>query len=293
MKARRAILYVPGDDMHKITKAASLGADCVCLDMEDAVALNQKEQARSTIVEALKTIDFGRSERLVRINSFSPGSNAWALADLQAVLPACPDGIVLPKVETPESVIWAGNQILDHEKRARKQAGSTALLAMLETARGMLSLPQIAAAAHGLQAIIFGGEDYLTDITAQRTAQRWEVFYARSHIVTCAAAYQLQAIDMIYVNFKDTEGLIKEAQQGAQMGFSGKQIIHPAQIEAVQAAFTPGDEAIARARALIEAFDAHQRSGKGVFALDDRLVELPHIKAAQKILALAHAAGKL
>lgn len=290
MRARRALLYMPGDDLRKIRKATTLNVDCICMDMEDGVALNRKAEARQTIAEALQTLDFGRSERLARINAIGSGFEA---DDLAIVLPAHPDGIVIPKVENAEQIRWVSQVIARHEAQNGWPSGSICLLVVVETARGIVNLAQIAAADLRLQAIIFGAEDFAGDIGATRTTEGWEVFYARSAVVTYAAAHNLQAIDMVYIDFNDIEGLRREALEGACMAFAGKQIIHPNQVEPVQQAFTPNDEAIAYARRVIQAFEEHQRAGKGAFALDGKMIDAPIIKAAERVLALAEAAGKL
>ena len=139
---------------------------------------------------------------------------------------------------------------------------------------------------------IFGAEDFANDIGATRSNEGWEVFYARSAVVTHCSAFGLQAIDMVYVNFHDNEGLLLEAKQGARMGFDGKQIIHPSQVEPVQEAFTPSNEAIAHALRVMEADAQHQQRGFGAFALDGKMVDAPVVKAAARVLARAHAAGK-
>lgn len=290
MRARRALLYMPGDDLRKIRKATTLDVDCVCMDMEDGVALNRKAEARQTIAEALQALDFGRSERLARINAIGSGFEA---ADLAAVLPARPDGIVIPKMESAEQIRWVSQNIAGHEARNGWPAGGICLLVVVETARGIVSLAQIAAADPRLQAIIFGAEDFAGDIGATRTAQAWEVFYARSAVVTHAAAFGLQAIDMVYIDFNDLDGLRREALEGARMAFAGKQVIHPNQVAPVQQAFTPNDEAIAYARRVIQAYEENQQAGKGAFALDGKMIDAPILKAAERVIALAGAAGKL
>lgn len=290
MRPRRALLYMPGDDLRKIRKATTLGVDCVCMDMEDGVALNRKAEARHTIAEALKTLDFGRSEKLARINPVGSGLEA---EDLAAALAGKPDGIVIPKVEDAWQVRWVSQQIAAQEEALGYAPGSVAILVVVESARGVINLASIAGADARLQAIIFGAEDYAGDIGAQRTPEGWEVFYARSAVVTHSAAFGLQAIDMVYIDFQDTEGLRREAIQGAQMAFAGKQIIHPNQVEAVQEAFTPSDETIAEAQRIIAAFHAHQQAGRGAFAVDGKMIDAPIIKRAERMLALARAAGKL
>ncbi len=290
MKARRALLYVPGDDPRKIRKAAALDADSVCLDMEDGVAANRKIAARQTITAALLSLDFGRSERLVRINASGSGLEA---EDLAVVLRARPDGIVIPKVDDAQPLLWADQEITTAENGFGWPAGSIGLIAVVETARGIVNLAAIAGATPRLQALILGAEDLAMDTGALRTPHGWEVFYARSALVTHAAAFGLQAIDMVYVDFTDTEGLSREALQGAQLGFTGKQIIHPDQVEAVQEAFTPSDEAIAYAQRVLQAGEKNQASGIGAFALQGKMVDAPVIKTARRVLDRARAAGKI
>jgi citrate lyase beta subunit len=144
-----------------------------------------------------------------------------------------------------------------------------------------------------LQAFIFGAEDLAGDIGATRTREAWEVFYARSAVVTCAATFRIQAIDMVFIDFRDHEGLRQEALEGARLGYSGKQVIHPDQVDVVQQAFTPTDEAIDHALRLIEAFQVYQQSGQGAFSINGKMIDAPLIRAAENTLARARAAGKL
>ena len=290
MRARRALLYVPGSDERKVLKAAALGADSVCLDLEDGVALNRKAKARQAVRQALTELDFGRSERLVRINSASSGLQR---EDLTAVLPARPDGLVLPKVSEGEQIRRLSEQVAAFERDQGWEVGGIRLLAIVESARGIVNLPQIASADPRLEALIFGAEDLAGDIGAIRTRQGWEIFYARSAVVTCAAAFGLQAVDMVYVEYRDLDGLRREARQGAEMGYAGKQIIHPDQIGPAQQAFTPDEQEIARALRIVEAHAEHQAAGTGAFALDGAMVDMPVVRAAERLLARARAAGGL
>jgi citrate lyase beta subunit len=289
MRARRALIYTPGDDRHKIEKALTLGVDCICMDMEDGVALNRKTEARRTIASALRELDFGGSEKLVRINAVGSGLEN---EDLQGVLLVRPDGVILPKVETPEQLRWLGEKIEAAELAYGWPIHSVRLLAAVETPKAILNLKEIASHP-GLDALIFGGEDYAASLGVRRTPGALELLYARSALVTACAAHGLQAIDMISVDFKDLEALRLEAAFGAQLGFAGKQVIHPRQVGPVQEAFTPDDAAVESARQLVETFEAHQARGTGVFALDGRLVELPHVKTARGVLERARAAGKM
>lgn len=284
MHPRRALLYMPGDDMRKILKAATLGVDCICMDMEDGVAMNRKQEARQTIAQALQTIDFGKAEKLARINPVGSGMES---DDLQAVLPYRPDGIVVPKIETPAQLLSVDEAISTAERANGWEHNSIALIILIETALGIANLKEVASACSRLQALIFGSEDLAADIGAERTRAGWEIFYARSAVVTFAAAYDLQAIDMVYIDFHDDEGLRQESVQGAQMGYSGKQVIHPNQVPIVQEAFTPSPEAIAHARRIVEAFHEHQKSGAGAFALDGKMIDAPIVKTAERVLAKA------
>lgn len=290
MRARRALLYMPGDDLHKIQKGSTLNVDSICMDVEDGVALNRKEIARETIAEALQTIEFGRSERLARIN---PVSSKFIEDDIREILPARPDGIVIPKVNNASQINWVSDEISKHEEQYNWDSGSIILISIIESAIGIVNLPEIASSNSRLEALIFGAEDFAADIGAERSKSGWEVFYARSAIVTHAAAYGLQAIDMVSVDFQDIPTLQVEANQGAKMGFSGKQVIHPNQVQPVQEAFTPSDEQISEAQAIVAAFNSQQAIGRGAFAENGKMIDAPVVKSAQGILKRAQAAGKI
>ncbi len=290
MRSRRALLYMPGDDIYKIKKAATLGVDTICMDMEDGVAINRKEQARATIAHSLGTINFGATEKLARINPVGSGLEEL---DLAAVLPARPDGIVVPKVHSAAQLHWVDGKIAQVENSLNIPGGTIGLIAIIESAAAIMNIIEIATSTSRLQAFIFGADDLAGDIGATRTREAWEVFYARSAVVTCAAAFRIQAIDMVFIDFRDHEGLHQEALEGARLGFSGKQIIHPDQVDVVQQAFTPTDEAIDHALRLIEAFQVYQQSGQGAFAINGKMIDAPLIRAAENTLARARAAGKL
>jgi citrate lyase beta subunit len=289
MHTRRALLYMPGDDRHKIEKALTLGVDCICMDMEDGVALNRKGEARLGIAAALRELNFGRSEKLARIN---PVGSGLETEDLREVLYFHPDGIVIPKVERLEQIQWASERIEAAELERGWPLGSIRLLVGVETPKAILNLKEIA--SHPLlEALIFGGEDYAASIGARRTAEALELLYARSAMVAACAAFGLQAIDMVSINFRDLEALRQEASFGLQLGYTGKQVIHPAQVAPVQEIFTPDEAAIQSARQLVQAFEAHQAGGSGAFALDGRMIDMPLVKAARGILERARAAGKI
>ncbi len=281
---------MPGDDRRKIEKATALGVDCICMDMEDGTAVSKKAEARAVISQAMKELDFGRSERCIRINSIGSG---YEKDDLASALAAQPDAIVVPKIETAEQVRWVSEQIESYELSNNLNPGSIRLLIGVETAKGILNLSEIASADKRLEAVIFGAEDYAASVGATRTKEATEVLYARSAVVAACAANDLQAIDMVYIDFKDSEGLRSEAEQGAGLGFSGKQVIHPNQVPVAQEAFTPSDEAIAYAKRVVESFESSQREGRGAYALDGKMIDMPLLKNAQKVLDRARAARKL
>lgn len=282
MRPRRALLYVPGSDRRKIEKAAGLGADCVCIDLEDGVAPNMKVEARQEAARALRTLDFADSERLVRVNAAGSGLE---LDDLAAVLAAKPDGVVLPKAADATQVSKISKVIAGFEKKQGWKKNSIRLIAQIESALGLVNIKEIAAADPRLDALIFGSEDFASDVGAQRTAEGEEIFYARSAVVAYAAAFGLQAIDMLWTDLKDLAGLQRVAVQGARLGYSGMQVIHPDQIAPVQAAFTPSAKELAAARRVVDAYQQNMRAGRGAFELDGKMVDLPIMKAAQRVLA--------
>jgi citrate lyase beta subunit len=279
---------MPGDDRRKIEKALTLGVDCICMDMEDGVAVNRKAEARATIVQALQELDFGKSEKLARINSVGSG---WEKEDIAAVLPYRPDGIVLPKCESLEQVQWASDIIAGAEIKHGWPLNSIRMLVGVETAKGILNLKEIASHPR-LDGIIFGGEDFAASVGATRTPDATELLYARQAVVVACAAFGLQAIDIVTIDFKNPDVVRREAEFGARLGYAGKQVIHPAQVEPAQAAFTPSDAALAQARRIVETFEASQKEGKGAFALDGKMIDMPLLKNAQKVLERARAAGK-
>jgi citrate lyase beta subunit len=291
---------MPGDDRRKIEKATTLGVDCICMDLEDGTALNKKAEAREVIAQAMRELDFGKSERCIRINSIGSG---FEYDDLAAALAAGPDTIVVPKVELAEEVSWVSGEIESYELSNGEiesyelsnglPMGSIRLLAGLETAKGVLNLKEIVSADKRLEALIFGGEDFAASVGATRSSAATELLYARQAVVTACAAHEIQAIDIVYIDFRDIEGLRAEAIQGADWGFSGKQIIHPNQVAPVQEAFTPSEDAITYAQRVVETFEASQEEGKGAYALDGKMIDMPLLKSAQNVLERARAAGKL
>ena len=287
MRPRRALLYVPGSDYHKIEKAAALGADCVVLDLEDGVSENRKNEARQLVATALQDLDFGRSEKLVRVNGYPSGRTD---EDLAAVLAAGPDGILLPKVNDASLIRRADETMEQVEATFGWQVGGIALLAIVESALGMVNLEDICRLSKSLprlQGLVFGAEDFIADMSATRTPEALELLYARSRLVMYATAFGLQAIDLVTVNYKELDILERETRRGVQLGYSGKQVIHPLQVEPVQQAFIPTEKEIAYATQILEQAQLFAQEGKGAFTLDGQMVDEPVIKRAQSVLARA------
>lgn len=290
MRVRRAALYMPGDSIRKIKKAANLSVDCIIMDLEDGVAFNQKAAARTTTLQALQTIEFAHHERLIRINRVGSGLTA---TDLIETIAGHPDGYVLPKVESAREIIYLDCLLSDLEALHNLPPRQITVQAIIETTRGVMALAEIAQASSRLTALQFGAEDLAAELGATRSKAGAEVFYARSAVVMAAKAYGLQAIDGVYLNFADTKGAYEEAKRAAEMGYDGKLAIHPKQIEPYHRAFTPTDKQIAAAHRLVEAANAHQASGIGAFVLDGKMIDPAIVKPAEQLLAKASAASRI
>ncbi|XP_027292826.1 citramalyl-CoA lyase, mitochondrial isoform X1 [Cricetulus griseus] len=290
---RRAVLYVPGNDEKKIRKIPSLKVDCAVLDCEDGVAENMKNEARLRIVRTLEDFDLGPTEKCVRINSVSSG---LAEADLETILQSqvLPSSLMLPKVEGPEEIRWFSDKFSFH-LNGRKLEQPMNLIPFVETAMGLLNFkavceetvrigPQVGLF---LDAVVFGGEDFRASIGATSNKDTQDILYARQKIVVIAKAFGIQAIDLVYIDFRDGDGLLKQSKEAAAMGFTGKQVIHPNQIAVVQEQFTPTLEKIQWAEELIVAFAEHQRLGKGAFTFRGSMIDMPLLKQAHNIVTLA------
>jgi len=284
---RRALLFCPATERHKLEKAATLGADALIIDLEDGVAQTRKTQARGAAAEALSDLDFGRTERLVRVNPGGSGLEEDVRVTGAARRP--PDGYVLPKVESGASVKAFSRLLQGIERRAGLRPGSLRILAIIETALGIVNLASIAAGDPRLDALLFGAEDLCGDIGGVRTREGREVAFARSSLAIHAAARRLQAIDTPYVDLQDVEGLVAETREALGLGYTGKLAVHPRQVVPIQETFTPRPEEVEQARRLIEEHERQQERGAGVFALGGRMIDMPMVRAARAVLARARA----
>lgn len=290
-RTRRALLFSPGDDRHKIEKGAALDVDAIIMDLEDGVAPTRKDEARAIVAQALGDVQFGNTERLVRINPIDDDNELW-YQDLEQTLPHNPDGFMLPKVENADQIKRADDIITQAERRYGWLYRSVHLLAIVETALGIVNLKEIARAAPRLTALVFGAEDLAGSLGAVRTSDGWEVFHARSSLVLHAKAYGLQAIDTIYADLTaDDSQFITEVEQAYYMGYTGKLAIHPRQVPLIHKVFTPSQARVEKAQQLIAAFREHQHAGRGVFVHEGKMVDMPMVRAAEQVLAQARAAG--
>lgn len=291
MTPLRSLLFVPGDSDRKLAKGETVAADALILDLEDSVAPPGKARARSQVCEYLASRPPPRAQEVwVRIN---PLDQAEAGADLAAVIPARPDGIVLPKARSPEDVELLGRRIGTYEAEHEIAAGSTRILPVAtETPAALFSLGDYARAGKRLAGLTWGAEDLSAAVgaTANRDAAGdWTPPYefVRSLCLFAAHAAGVEAIDTLYADFRDPDGLRASCDAARRDGFGGKLAIHPAQVDVINRCFTPSAEEIERAVRIVALFDANP--GAGTLALDGEMLDLPHLKQARKILALAEA----
>jgi citrate lyase beta subunit len=288
MRLRRSVLFMPGDSPRKIEKAAALDVDVVVMDLEDGVAAARKEEARRSIVDALKHLDFGRTERWVRINV--PTGDLFR-ADIEQTAAGQPDGYMIPKVSSAEDVRRVERVLEAVEAEVGGGTWRPRLMALVETARGVVNAFEIAQSSERLVALLFGAEDFAGDVGAERTVEGAEVAYARGAVVVAAKAAGIEAIDTLCTDLKSTEVLARDSVAGRRMGYDGKMCIHPKHVDTIHRAFDPTAEQIAHAARLVAAFEAHQERGAGVFDFEGKMVDMPMVRAAEKVLARARAAN--
>ena len=289
MTLRRSIHFVPGGNVKMLSKALGLPADSLILDLEDSVTPDRKAMARGEVCEWLAHADFKNQEKLVRIN---PMDSEWGREDLEAVLEHRPDGIVLPKVLDLKAVHAVDQLIINQEKIAGADYSDIKLLLIgTEMAAAVFNLAQMVDHER-VDGVTWGAEDlsFSLGARAKRDAQGnyLEVFsFVRSMCLLAAVAAEVQPIDAVYVDIKNTKGLKQECKTAADMGFTAKLTIHPDQIDIVNEAFTPSAAEIEAATALVAAFEEQQALGAMAFTFEGAMVDVPHLKRAQQVLALA------
>jgi len=280
LHALRSLLYVPGNRERFFAKLATLHPDAVIFDLEDAVPPAEKAAARATVRGALPGVDRARMAAFVRIN---PRDRE----DLDAVVCAALDAIVVPKAESADDAAVVAGWLDEAELREGLPPNQIRIVAILETARGALDAVRIATATPRLLALAFGSEDFSRDLGVERTPEGVETRYPRAHVALAAHAAGLQAIDTPWTDIADPEGLRRETREARQLGYTGKQVIHPSQIDVVHAAFAPSAEEVAWAARVVEAYEAAVREGRGAIALDGKLLDVPMVERARRTLALA------
>lgn len=276
---RRTVLFSPGDKPDLLRKAPDAGADIVVFDLEDAVVPDRKDEARETVAEVVASTT-ADCEVCVRVNPLGAGGRA----DLNA-LTAAPDSVMLPKTKAATDVRALDDALTEHGL-------DVPVLALLETPGGVLDAPAIAD-VEATDAVLLGAEDLSAAVGFTRSEAGTEILYARERVVLAAARAGVDAIDTLYTDFEDSEGLAEDARFARDIGFDGKMAIHPAQVPVVNNAFTPDPEDIDWARRVLDARDTAQAEGRGVFAVDGEMIDAPLVAQAESIVDRARAAGVL
>jgi citrate lyase subunit beta/citryl-CoA lyase len=285
-------MFVPGHRQRFIDKAlGELDADVFLFDIEDGVVPGEKPTARMQIAAALGRPRGARASlRYVRVNYVG---SAWFVADLDEVVRPGLDGLVLPKVDWPRQVETADRLLAEREAAAGIPAGSVRYIIAIEGPRGLIEAPAIASASPRVAALLFGAEDYGRELglPAKREGEASELIYARSALVNAAAAANVQALDGVWPDIQDFDGLARDCLQARRLGFSGKSLFHPGQIAQINATFTPTEAEVDYARRVVAAMEEAMARGEGAVAFGGQLLDLPIVERARRTIALAEASG--
>ena len=287
MDLKRSWMFVPGHRQKMIDKALGLGSDAIMLDIEDGVAPGEKDTARKLIAAALGRERLRRSPaRFVRINAI--GHERMA-ADLEAVLRPGLDGLVLPKVETPEEVLKVAAILKEREPAVKVERGSVKFLVAIESPKGLLNAPAIAASTDRVIGLMFGAEDYGRELglPTSREGEARDLIYARSAMVVAAASAHVQAVDGVWVDLQDGDGLLGFARQSRRLGFSGMSLIHPSQIDPINGVFSPTPEEIDYSQRVVQAYEEAVARGDGSIAFGGQLIDRPIVERARRTLEMA------
>jgi citrate lyase subunit beta/citryl-CoA lyase len=284
-RLRRSRLYLPGNEPKYFVNAGLHGPDAVILDLEDSVHYAEKDAARLLVRNALRAVDFGAAERMVRINQLPLG-----LTDLEEIVPQSPDLILVPKVETAAQVKEVDAAITSIARQASVPRPIW-LMPILESALGIENAFAIATASERIAAITIGLEDYTADLGVAKTAGGSESLFARQRLVNAAHAARVQAIDSVYGDVSDTEGLLHWGEASRAMGFEGMGCIHPVQIEIIHRAFTPSPSELDKALKIVAAYEEAQTRGLGVVSLGSKMIDAPVVQRAVKLVARARKMG--
>src|SRR5882672_10278106 len=289
IRPRRSVLYMPGSNARAIDKARTLPADGIIIDLEDAVAPDAKAKARAQVVAAAQAGGFGAREVFIRVNGLD---TPWFSDDLDAVVAARPDAVLVPKVSTVQQIELIGQRLLDMRADHRIR-----LWAMIETPQAIFNIRDLAAAAKDsesrLTGFVIGTNDIAKETRARIVPGRAPMIPWLALCVLATHAYGIDVLDGVYNDLSDPDGFAAECAQARDMGFDGKTLIHPGQICACNAAFSPSAEEVAQAREIIAAFERPEHKDKGVVQLDGRMVERMHADIARRTVAIADAIGRM
>ncbi len=288
-RLRRTMMFVPGNNPAMMSDAFIYSPDSIMLDLEDSVTMAEKDAARLLVHNALKTIDYGNTEMVVRIN---PLNTPYGKKDVEAVVTAGVHVIRMPKTETAEEVIELEEEIEKVEKELGC-VGRTQIMAAIESTKGIINAYAIATASKRMMGIALGAEDYCANLKAQRTPSGDELLLARETIVVAARAAGIDALDTVYSNLNDMETFRKEVELIKRLGFDGKSIINPRQIEIINEVFAPTEKEIEKAKTIIAAIKEAAAKGSGVIAVNGKMVDRPVVIRAERTIELAKAAGIL
>ncbi|MGT2915505.1 citrate (pro-3S)-lyase subunit beta [Streptococcus dysgalactiae] len=288
-RLRRTMMFVPGANAAMLRDAPLFGADSVMFDLEDSVSLKEKDTSRALVHFALKTFDYSSVETVVRVN----GLDSCGALDIEAVVLAGVNVIRLPKTETAQDIVDVEAVIERVERENDIEVGRTRMMAAIESAEGVLNAREIAKASKRLIGIALGAEDYVTNMKTRRYPDGQELFFARSMILHAARAAGIAAIDTVYSDVNNTEGFQNEVRMIKQLGFDGKSVINPRQIPLVNEIYTPTEKEIDHAKQVIWAIREAESKGSGVISLNGKMVDKPIVERAERVIALATAAGVL
>lgn len=281
------MMFIPGNNPGMMQDAYIYGPDSIMLDLEDSVTMAEKDAARLLVYNALKTVDYGNIERVVRIN---PLSTPYGKKDVEAVVKGGVDVIRMPKTETADEVRELEAEILKVEEEIGC-VGRTQIMAAIESALGIVNAYQIASASSRMMGIALGAEDYTANLKTMRSNEGIELQLARETIVVAARAAGISCFDTVFSNLEDMEIFRKEVEFIKTLGFDGKSIINPRQIDVVNEVFTPTEKEIAKAQTIIAAIKEARQRGSGVISVNGKMVDRPVVIRAERIIALAVAAG--
>ena len=285
---RRSLLYVPGNMPSMLQNIPLFTCDAVIIDLEDAVPLNEKDAARILVQRFLESYTSRNKEILVRIN---PLETKWAYDDLKAVIPTLPDGIRLPKADTPEIVEHLDTMLTEFEEELELEIGRFRILPSIESARGVINANNIARTSKRIFGLAFGAEDYTASMEIERTRGGEELFNARMNVLWAAKAAGIQAIDTIFADINDMDGLRRETELVKRLGYTGKCMVNPRQIDIIHDVFAPKQEEVDYALQVIDAIKRARSMGTGVISMGGKMIDAPVVKRAARILRTAYAHG--